>query len=309
MFSFDSGLWPHLPLAKGDLVALCSVSGPPDLDLLSAGAAVLHDMGLRVQPCLPSSPLLYLAGQDDERAGAMNVCLADPQIKGIFLARGGYGSMRILDDLDVRRLRRRPKLIFGMSDVTALQLSLFKRIGLVSMAGPMPAGQIACGLDALSARSLEQAVFGSFRGVNLIPEGHGVRILRRGVAHGPLLGGCLSLITALMGTPHVPDMTGACLLIEDVSEPLYRIDRMLMQLKLGGVLDAVSAVVAGHFLAPNGDDISLAVDELLMTFTRDIPLLAGFPHGHALPNVTLPHGSMVQLDTGGPRLTVDAKRM
>ena len=180
----------------------------------SAGASVLGQYG-------------YLAGSDEQRAHDFNAALRDPGIDGIWCVRGGYGAMRILSALDYDALRRRPRPILGYSDITALHCAIGVRCGVVSYHGPTARGE----LTPFSRESLVRAVVEQRDPCGHAPE---ARTLRGGRATGRLVGGNLALLAALCGTPFAPDYSDAILVLEDVGEATYRIDRMLQQLRLGG---------------------------------------------------------------------------
>ncbi len=300
------------PLQLGDTVAVVAPSGPVDHDLLAPGVAFLKHKGFRViegfHVCERSG---YLAGTDDQRCTDLNAMLRDPVVRGIFFARGGYGAMRLLEHPDLEAVSNDPKLLVGMSDATALQLSLFSSSGLMTLAGPMIAGQVGTGLDPVSEESMLRALTEPIDGRNLLaPAESALRVLRPGRASGILVGGCMSLVTALLGTAHSPDYSGAILFLEEVNEPPYRLDRMLIHLKLAGVLDKIAGLVAGHFLGPQGEDLAGEVNRILLDVTEDkpIPILTRVPHGHTLPNLTMTHGAPVSLDTERVSLTVDLER-
>jgi muramoyltetrapeptide carboxypeptidase len=288
------------PLLPGDSVGVVAASGPPVPGVLAAGIEFMERKGFRVVTgCHVGEQDGYLAGTDDQRCGDLNAMLRDPQIRAIFLARGGYGAMRILDRVDIGAVIRDPKLLVGMSDVTALQLSLYARCGLITLSGPMLAGQVGEGLDPQSEDLFLRCLTNPLETLDFFPSEIPVSTLRHGTAQGPLLGGCLSLIAALMGTRHSPDYSGAVLLIEDVGEPPYRMDRMLMQLKLAGVFEKVSGIIVGHFLGPDGQDLVSDAERLVleMTEANPIPIISRYPHGHTLPNLALPHGANIRMET------------
>ena len=289
-------------------MGVVAASGPPVSELLSRGISFLKEKGFRVREgCYLHERNAYLAGEDDQRCQDLNSMLKDPEIRAVFFARGGYGVMRLLDSVDHRAIRNDPKLLLGMSDVTALQLSLYSCCGLVTLAGPMIAGQIGEGLDAVSEESLLPALTECLDTWNFFPSlDSSIRILRAGRSSGRLVGGCLSLVTSLLGTPHCPEFKNTILLLEDVHEPPYRIDRMLTQLKLSGALRKVNGLILGHFLGQNGEDLSPEAERILLDLIQDlsIPVISRFPHGHALPNLTLPHGLPVSLDTETRSMTV-----
>jgi len=295
-------------LEPGDTIGVVAPSGPPDPHLLEAGVGVLARMGFKVSIGKNVGRLNgYVAGTDRERSDDLNSMLNDPDIRAILFARGGYGSMRILESVDLNAVMSDPKPLLGMSDISALQLSLYAKCGLVTFSGPMVASQIGEGLDNLSEAFLIRSLTEPAHNRDLWPQAAAsIRPLRSGRAAGPLLGGCLSLVTALMGTAHCPDFTGAALILEDIQEPAYRLDRMLTQLKLAGVLDSVGGIVLGHFVGPEGEDQADQVERIVMELLggNRIPVVSRYPHGHVLPNLTIPHGATVTLDTATSELKV-----
>jgi muramoyltetrapeptide carboxypeptidase len=301
-------IWPR-PLEPGDLVGVTAPAGPPDPLLLETGITFLEGLGFRILRgrCLGPSPGGYLAADDELRSDDLNDMLRNIAVRGVVCARGGYGSMRILDRVDGFAAASRRLALVGMSDLTAIELSLFRAHGLVTFAGPMVAGQIGSGLDDFSRESFRRALTEPAHGRDLFASlPNRVETLREGRARGPLVGGCLTLIAALLGTGRLPSFSGAILLLEDVNEPLYRVDRMLTQLKLGGALDDVRGVVCGHFVGPDGEDLGRAAGAILLEYTRGsgVPVVVGFPHGHRMPNATVPIGAPVCLDTRKPALIV-----
>ncbi|MGO9572586.1 MAG: S66 peptidase family protein [Desulfomonilaceae bacterium] len=289
------------PIKAGDLIGVVAASGPPIPELLSQGIRFFQEKGFRVREgCHLRERNAYLAGEDSQRCQDLNSMLRDPEIRAVFLARGGYGVMRLLDSIDHGAIFDDPKILLGMSDVTALQLSLYTLCGLVTYAGPMIAGQIGEGLDRVSEDSLMQALTEPQATRELFrPFDESVRIVRSGKASGRLVGGCLSLVVSLLGTRHCPEFKDTILFLEDVHEPPYRIDRMLTQLKLAGVLDRVNALILGYFTGQDDEDLMPEAEGILLGLIGDrpIPIVSRFPHGHALPNVILPHGLPVRLDT------------
>ena len=289
------------PISKYDCIGIVSVSGPVDQKLLLDGLRNIHYMGF---DSFTGENILkrkgYLAGEDSCRVSDLNTALADPEIQAVIFARGGYGAMRILENIDLESVQRNPKILVGMSDLTALSLSLFKRCGLVTLAGPMLATENGVNLDSDSLDSLLRSLTQDLRGTELIVPNIGeVTVIRPGKTIGRLLGGCLSMVCALLGTQHVPDFDRDILFLEEINEPLYRIDRMFMQLKLNGVFQRISGLLLGRFIGPESEDQRKAVEELILELSKEFrfPIISGFPHGHALPNLTLPHGMFVEMDT------------
>ena len=232
--------------------------------------------------------------------------IRDPKVRAIFPVAGGYGLTRIIDRIDYDALRKDPKIVTGYSDLTALHLSIARKARLVSFHSPMPQSNLWRGEKPefrFAAASFRRAVFadsynkGESGYTIAVPEDHPPQKLVGGKATGRLLGGNLSLISATMGTPFAPQPEGAILLIEDVNEAPYRVDRMLSQLRLAGVLGKVSGVVVGSFCPPGAPE-SAELDRVVREYLEGlkVPVLWKFPVGHNPPNATLPHGGLVEID-------------
>ncbi|HEY0970709.1 MAG TPA: LD-carboxypeptidase [Gemmatimonadales bacterium] len=283
------------PLATGARVALVAPAGP----LRGPGdveRGVAHARSFGWEPVVGAHVLRrdgYLAGNDDERLADLNAALADDSIDGIWCLRGGYGAMRLLPRLDLDALRRRPKALLGYSDITALHAAVGLRAGLVSFHAPVARAE----LPPFAARSLHAAVSGTGDPCGPAP---GARVLRAGRAEGVLAGGNLALVAALVGTPWLPRLDGAILVLEDVGEATYRVDRMLRQLVLSGALDGVRGLVLGHFTEQPevGDDGARALDDVLSEVADElrVPCLAGVPVGHVDEQWTLPLGARAFVD-------------
>lgn len=291
------------PLTPGARVALVAPSGPlgsaAELDVAIAQA---HTLGW--EPVVGKNVLAsygYLAGTDEERLWDLNGALADDAIDGIWCVRGGFGAIRLLGRLDVDALHRHPKSIIGYSDITALHAAIGCSTNIVTFHGPTARSP----LTEFSRNSLERAVV-----EHREPCGHapGARVIRGGRVQGRLVGGNLALLTALAGTPHAPDYTNAILVLEDVGEPTYRIDRMLRQLALSGALARVAGIVFGHFTngTEPGDTLSLSLDTVLAEAAElaGVPAIAGAPLGHIDDQWTIPLGAMAELDADSLTLHV-----
>lgn len=241
----------------------------------------------------------YLAGSDEQRAGDLNAALRDPTNDAIWFLRGGYGTMRILDRIDWSPLVDRPRPVIGFSDNTAVHLAL-QRHGLISFHGPHPAaGDLPAFAQAGIRRMLTDP---APAGAVPFPDGAPPRAqtLVGGVAEGPLVGGNLSLLAATLGTPYAVQAEGAILFLEEVGEPAYRIDRLLSQLRLAGVLREVAGVAVGAIsecpVSP-GDGLPEPAELLLDRLGElGVPVAFGFPFGHVADNWTLPMGVRARLD-------------
>ena len=240
-----------------------------------------------------------MAGSDKERLNDLEAMFADREIGAIICARGGYGTLRLVDKIDYNLIRKNPKPFVGYSDITALLMAIHKRTGLITFHGSMvkdsfegKSRNLASALDLISssgqlAVSLEKGV-----------------VLRSGRAEGALFGGNLSIISRLIGTSYLPSLKGALLFLEERGESTYRIDRMLTHLKLSGLLNEVGGVIAGDF-TECGDMASVS-DLLLESMgDLDIPVVTGMPVGHGAVNGTVPIGLRATIDTDTMTLTMN----
>ena len=276
-------------------------------EAVEAGVAALKRRGLN--PVLGrhvGSIEGYLAGDDAARAADLDAAIADPTIAMIWFSRGGYGTSRILDRIDLARLVKRPKLLLGYSDLTALFGALLGRASTVCLHAPVLAE--LGDRRQFHAASLAQALAGR-------PIRH--RVLRRdvvrpGKARGRLMGGNLTVLVHLIGTRYMPDLRDAVLFLEETGEEAYRVDRLLQHLRLSGALDKVRAVVLGRFHVPQttrafpGDRaIATVLSEHLMPLA--VPVISGVPAGHGPGKWTLPLGGLATLDTAKGQLTFDPR--
>jgi len=283
------------PVAPPDRIGVAALSGPVDPERLERGLAALEHLGFEPVPAanLGSRAGLF-AGSDDERLAAFHGLAGDPSIRAIVFARGGYGVNRLLPRIDWDLLAAHPRAYVGYSDLTPFLLAVVARLGLVAFHGPMVAADLARGLGPVETERFLDALAG--RPLAPIPVG---AWLRRGTAEGPLLGGCLSLLTSLLGTPWAPDLDGAILFWEDLGEPLYRLDRMLTHLGLSGNLTAIRGMVIGHCRptdAAREDGPSWPDAVLDAALGARGPIAAGLPAGHETPNLILPLGAIARLD-------------
>lgn len=291
------------PLRQGDVVAVVAPSSPVDLNRLKHGLRALHRMGLQVL----EAPHLYdrwgfLAGRDKDRAAAFQEMFLRDEVKGIFCARGGYGAGRILPHLDLKLIRRHPKVFLGSSDVTILHLALTQRAGLVTFHGPMVEPDFSRRNNPLTRQSLRTLVFHGTAFAGTIP---GRFLSGRKRITGELTGGNLSLVTFSLGTPYAVETMGKVLFLEEVNEEPYRIDRMLTQLRLAGKLEGLKGIVFGDMVAcnPRKPRGSFSLTDVLARFAQEtnIPCFTTFPSGHGRENVVLPMGGRIALEGQGRR--------
>ena len=303
-------------LKLGDTIALVAPAGPVDRAVVLAYQMHLENSGYKVQ-CderMLDRKKEYLAGSDDERLNELNRAIRDPIVRGVFPVRGGYGLTRILDRVDYESLRRDPKVIVGYSDLTALHLAIACKSRVVSFHSPMPMSNLAQGHlpeNAYSQKAFERMLFidrnpnGMTGEAIETPASDPIRTIHAGNARGRLMGGNLSLVCATLGTPFAIEAIGSILFLEDVNEAPYRVDRLLSQLRLAGILNSVAGIVLGQFTNKDPNDAK-EIDRVLREAMKPLscPVVANFPVGHVPKNATLPHGAMVELDADRKCLTL-----
>lgn len=290
-------------VVPGDRVGVAALSGPVDLVNLELGLDRLRELGFEpvVAGNVASSSGLF-AGDDAERLAGFHRLAADPDIKAIFFSRGGHGALRLLSAVDWTLLERFPRAYVGYSDVTLFLNQVVARLGLVAFHGPMVAVDLARTLGAGERDSLLRALAGEE------PVAVEVEAVAGGAfdVGGPLVGGCLSLLTAGLGTEFQVPTAGSILFWEDVHEPLYRLDRMLTQLRLSGSLTAINGMVVGR-VEPADQGASITdLHQLLKELNSecDWPIAVGCASGHCEPNMTLCLGLPARLHSSPGRLVM-----
>lgn len=248
----------------------------------------------------------YLAGSDQTRARDLMAMFADDEVRGIMAVRGGWGSARLLPYLDFAAIARKPKLFAGFSDNTALHMALAARTGVHGIHGPNAATSWPpAAWDSFHEIAFEGAMptysVPVSAGPNLSGRGPDLRTFRGGKARGRLVGGNLTVLAALAGTPYLPDFTGAILFLEDTNEAEYRIDRMLTQLALAGILGKVAGVIFGqctHCGNPDGGYSNFTIYEVLdrRLSGLGVPAFQGALIGHIPAQVSMPVGVMAEID-------------
>lgn len=293
-------------LAPGARIALVAPAGPireRDLE-----RAIANTRAFGWEPVTGAHVLArysYFAARDAERLADLNAALRDDSIDAVWCIRGGYGVMRILEGIDFDALRRRPRVVMGYSDITALHAGVNRCAEMISYHSPVAREDIT----PFTRDSFVRAVIGSADSCGVAT---GARTIRGGTARGRLAGGNLSLIAALAGTPFLPDLAGAILVLEDVNEALYRVDRMLVQLHLAGALRELAGIAVGHCTGCDADETpedsreTRTLDHVLREFADalSIPCIAGIPLGHVGNHWTIPLGATATLDADALTLTV-----
>ena len=289
-------------LNEGCQIAIVAPARPSSAELVPAARSYLQKRGYRVTTGNHLfDSYYYLAGRDVHRAQDLMAAFEDPDVDGIICARGGYGSGRMLALLDYERIASNPKILVGFSDTPALQLALYHRAALISFSGALADIDLSrATVDPLVEESLWLALTAR---APLGDLGGPLRILRKGnrPVVGPLIPANLAVLCSLIGTTYMPDLSGSILLLEDVDEYPYRIDRMLNQLRLAEILPKLSGLVLGDFRdcfeaeSANGDP---DLQQLAMDATEglDLTVAMGFPYGHHASRMVTPLGVNATID-------------
>ncbi|SHI42018.1 S66 peptidase family protein [Lutispora thermophila] len=251
----------------------------------------------------------YLSGDDELRANDINMMFRDEEVDAIFCIRGGYGTMRLLDMIDYDLIKNNPKIFIGYSDITALHTTFYQRTGLITFHGPMVASFAKKRLDKLSEDYMMRALMNPEPLGDIInPPDIPIRAYNGGCAKGKIVGGNLSILADTMGTPYEIDTKDKILFIEDVGERPYNIDRMLLQLKLGGKFRDAAGIVIGDWAdcVPEENEESLTIDEIIEDIVVPCgkPILSGYKIGHCSPNITIPIGAQGFIDCENMKFSI-----
>lgn len=286
-------------LQKGDLIAIAAPASPFDREHFLTAVKKIKNLGFKVTYRKDIfTKLNYLAGDDNRRADELNQYYADPNVRAIFFARGGYGCQRILPLLDAETIKSNPKPVIGFSDITAIYLWLYHH----GVGGAFYGPNASCHFNSAPKQTIEMLINALTSNLSLgnLPA-KGAKVLKSGTAEGTLIGGCLSLIDGSIGTSYEPSTEGTILFLEDISEPVYKYDRMLTHLKAAGKLRDVKGIVFGTMTLCKNEKPAWFM-HMLKDVLKDFPgpIIYNFPTGH-LPLgvlfVTLPLGVRAKLTT------------
>ncbi len=275
-------------LHPGDTIGLAPVAGPWQEEKFNQGIQIITEAGFKTEaPAI--AHYNYLAGYDQHRLKTFHDLWRNPEVKAVMAIRGGYGCLRLLDQLDFNLIRRQPKILIGFSDITVLLTAIQQQTGLITFHGPM-----LTTLDTTDKNHVKDL----FRHL-INPEPYSLspnnlEILRQGTARGTMIGGNLTTLNHLLATPAEPHFKNHILFIEDTGEAPYRIDRMLTQMMLAGKLAEISGLIMGTF--SNCGDMELIRQRTMEIIPAHIPVWANFPVGHTSRNRTMPVGVKVTMD-------------
>ncbi len=291
---------PLLPpaLKAGDVIGLAPLAGPHQAADFHKGTAILHDFGFQTKTLCPRQSLPFLAGSDQERVEIFHALWQDPAVKAIMAIRGGYGSLRLLAQLNYEIFRENPKILIGFSDISALLNVITAKTGLITFHGPNLTTLARSDRHSLTMliQSLTQPVPPPIKAANL-------EVISNGSAQGTLAGGNLATLTHLLATPFHPQWQDKILFLEEVGEAPYRLDRLLTQLSMSGSLGGISGLILGSFTNCGDQE---AIWQRLAELTRGqkkVPIWGNFPVGHGRQNLTLPIGSQVLMNSATATLS------
>ncbi|EKE03188.1 MAG: hypothetical protein ACD_20C00234G0010 [uncultured bacterium] len=286
-------------LTPGDTIGIISPAGAvKEARLWLPAIGYLEKKGYKVKVAPHAQDQkAYLAGKDEDRVTDLINFFKDPDIKAIICSRGGYGTFRFLQNIDFEIIKNNPKIFVGYSDITTLLWAFMQRSGLVTFHGPLALSDFGTGkVNSYTESSFFDVLEGKAEIPHIYQNPVNYECLNPGDTDGALFAGNLAIITGLLGTPYFPDLTDKILLLEDIGEPLYKIDRMLMQLKLAGVFDQIAGLLFGEFTqivkSDNTEINHLSVIDVIKEITNDldIPIGYGFPASHGDFKATLPLG-------------------
>ena len=297
-------------ISKGSTIGVLSPAYIPMKERVVNGVRYLEEMGYKVKLSNNINQKYgYFAGTDKERVDDIHQLFADNEISALLAARGGWGTLRFLDKLDFDLIKNNPKPFIGYSDITTLQLAIWTKTGMGSISGPMCAVEMGKGIHEFTEKHFWNYLNNNESDYNINLTETKSKILCEGIAKGILLGGCLSLVSFIMGTPYCPDFNNAILFLEDVGEKPYKIDRYFAHLKQTGVFDKISGLILGDFLdcEDEDDESAFSIQSIIEEYFSDAsyPVIQNFPYGHGDVKISMPIGANAILDTKKQKLVFE----
>jgi len=300
-------------LQKGDTIGIISPAGAvKDKNLLESAKNYFKNKGYKVKIAPHAGDKnAYLAGKDEDRLSDLINFFKDDEIKAIICSRGGYGTFRLLEKIDWEIIRNNPKIFVGYSDITALLNNFVEKSGMIAFHGPLAVSDFGGGeIDNYTEKIFWEILEGKVEIPYSFENPLNYECIISGKTQGELMGGNLAVLLGLLGTPYFPDFSGKILLLEDIDEPLYKIDRMLMQLKLAGVFKKVSGILFAEFTSivePKQTDINkLTPIDIIKEHIEglNIPVGYGFSASHNSKKATLPLGTKYNFDSTNFKLEI-----
>ena len=291
-------------LRPGDLIGLIAPASTPEAGKTENGIRYLERRGYRVTLGKHVKDVRgFLAGTDAHRAEDLNNMINDKNVRAIIAIRGGYGTPRILSLVDYRALKNNPKIIVGYSDITALQMAIFRKIRLVTFSGPMAGVEMGDTIDPYAEEHFWRVITANGKvGTLDNPAEEPITVLKEGKGTGVIVGGNFATLVSLMSTKFMPALARSVLVLEDVDEAPHRVDRMFSQLLKAGILNKLAGLVIGKFTDCVPSDPSkpfLTINQIVKEYARQLkcPIVSNFQYGHIPKKLTIPFGLRTRLDT------------
>jgi len=296
----------HKPkkIKRGDLIGLISpASPPPDPNMIESGVKYIESLGYKTTLAKNVGKVRgYLAGTDEERVEDIHQMFSDKNVKAIFSLRGGYGAFRMLDKIDYKLIKNNPKIFVGFSEITALQMAFLSKTKLISFAGPMVLPNFSSEVSSFTEDNFWKVITSSkiksTVKIEILNESsltNSVKVI------GKVVGGNLAVLSAMIGTDYLPNFKNKILLLEEISEPPYKIDRMLNQLRLHNIFNEVKGIILGDFIdciEQDKNKNTMELTDVLSDYfeSLSIPVIKSFPFGHSKNIVTLPIGCKIEIN-------------
>ncbi|MCB0281975.1 MAG: LD-carboxypeptidase [Calditrichaeota bacterium] len=296
-------------LIKDSRIKVLAPAFPPDPQKTQNGIHYLENKGFSV---ISGGSLSgnhgYFSASDDQRVEEINSAFVDPEIDAVFCARGGWGTLRFLDKLNYNGIKENPKVLVGYSDITFIQLAIWEKCRIPSISGPMVAVEMGDEILDFTAKYFWEQIENTDPDYAIDLNVKEIEYWKKGNTHGTLLGGCLSMIAHLLGTPYFPDFTDSILFIEDVGEEVYKIDRYLAQLQQAGIFNKIKGLIIGQFIdCPEGRSPSFSISDILHHYFDglNVPVINNFPYGHGMRKISMPIGAKTTIDSSSNKLVFE----
>jgi muramoyltetrapeptide carboxypeptidase len=291
-------------IKKKAVIGLISPASSPDNhSSIGKGVKYLESLGYRVKVGKNVGKSDgYLAGSDKERINDLHDMFRDKDVSAIICIRGGYGASRLLDSIDYKLIRNNPKIFVGYSEITTLQMAFLQKAGLITFAGPMLAPNLSNKISSFTEEIFWRSLTSNKKlGRIKLPADGKLPGINRGSISGRIVGGNLAVFAALFGTDYFPDIKNKILLLEDIGEVPYKVDRLMNQIRLAKVFKRINGLILGRFVDCFEHDPSkqtLTLGEVMDSYLHNltIPIIYTFPHGHIDDTVTIPLGINVKID-------------
>jgi len=291
-------------LKQGDLIGVISpASAPPDPTKINDGIRYLEKLGYRVLVGKNVNKVHgYLAGTDEERLHDLHDMFKNKKVKAIMCIRGGYGTPRLINKINYHLIRANPKIFVGYSDITALQLAIFQKTGLITFAGPMLVSNFSNGVDSYTEENFWRVITSNKKNGKIrFPENEKLIPIKKGIKNGRIIGGNLTLLSSLIGTGYFPSMKERLLFLEEIGEAPYRIDRIFNQFSMLKIFDHVNGIIFGAFTdcaETDPEKRTLSIGEVLEDYLGKLkkPIVYNLPHGHVTQLLTMPIGIRARLN-------------